>query len=113
MANGFDRVYSELDYPSEWIQSTNGVADHKMFEYAIPQLDKMAAENKPFLSVFMTTSDHGPYIIPKEINFIPKSKELKDQIVEYADWSIEQFINNAKQNPGFRIHYLYSSLIMA
>jgi len=101
MANGFDRVYSELDYPSEWIQSTNGVADHKMFEYAIPQLDKMAAENKPFLSVFMTTSDHGPYIIPKEINFIPKSKELKDQIVEYADWSIEQFINNAKQKFWF------------
>ena len=82
MANGFDRVYSELDYPSEWIQSTNGVADHKMFEYAIPQLDKMAAENKPFLSVFMTTNDHGPYIIPTVLNFIPKSKELTDKIVE-------------------------------
>ena len=100
-SNGFDRVFSELDYPSEWVQSTNGVADHKMFEYAIPQLDKIAQTGKPFLSVFMTTSDHGPYIIPEGINFNPHSSELKDQIVEYADWSIGQFIDHAKKRPWF------------
>ena len=101
MANGFDRIYSEFDYPSEWIQSTNGVADHKMFEYAIPQLELMAENHKPFLSVFMTTSDHGPYIIPAGINFIPKSKEVTDQIVEYADWSIERFLEDAKKTTWF------------
>ncbi|TAH43902.1 MAG: alkaline phosphatase family protein [Bacteroidetes bacterium] len=101
MANGFDRVYSEMDYPSEWIQSTNGVPDHKLFEFAVPQLDKMASKEKPFLAAFMTTSDHGPYIIPDGISFSPKSVELTDQIVEYADWSISQFMEACRTKPWF------------
>ncbi|MBP6335397.1 MAG: LTA synthase family protein [Bacteroidia bacterium] len=100
-ANGFDNVFSENDYPSEWILSTNGVPDHIMFEHAIPQLNKMASSGKPFFTTFMTTSDHGPYIVPQGINFKPVSKEITDQIVEYADWSIGQFISDAKQTKWF------------
>jgi phosphoglycerol transferase MdoB-like AlkP superfamily enzyme len=101
-ANGFNKVFSELDYPSEWIQGTNGVADHRMFEYAIPEMNKMADQGKPFLSVFMTTSDHGPYIIPADIDFSPQSTELTDQIVEYADWSIGQFLHQASNTSWFK-----------
>lgn len=101
LANGFDRIYSQFDYPSEWIQSTNGVADHKMFEYSIKQLNTLAKNGKPFLSVFMTTSDHGPYIIPKGIDFNPHSSDIKDQIVEYADWSIGNFLNDARKTSWF------------
>ncbi len=101
MANGFDRVYSEIDYPSEWRQSTNGVPDHKLFEFALPQLDKMASEEKPFLAAFMTTSDHGPYIIPDGISFKAKSAEITDQIVEYADWSIGQFMESCREKSWF------------
>ena len=101
MANGFDRVYSEIDYPSEWIQSTNGVPDHKLFEFAVPELDKMASADKPFLAAFMTTSDHGPYIIPEGISFVPRSVEINDQIVEYADWSIGQFMESCRKKPWF------------
>ncbi len=64
-----------------------------MFDYVIEELD---VEKQPFFSAIMTISDHGPYIIPKDIAFKPKQKEIKKQIVEYADWSLKQFMEVAK-----------------
>jgi len=100
-ANGYDNVFSEFDYPSEWVQSTNGVPDHKMFEFAIPTLNSFANKGGSFFAVFMTSSDHKPYIIPQNIDFEPRSKTIGDQITEYADWSIGQFIKNASAQVWF------------
>ena len=63
------------------------------------KLDDISSPDKPFLSVIMTASDHGPYIIPEY--FKPKPNELTKQIIEYADWSIGKFISNAKIKSWF------------
>ena len=47
----------------------------------------------------MTASDHGPYYIPDY--FSPASKNIKYQIVEYADWSLKKYITKAAQKPWF------------
>jgi phosphoglycerol transferase MdoB-like AlkP superfamily enzyme len=70
-----------------------GVPDDYMFRFAIPLLNDLAKTKKPFLSVFMTASDHGPYYIPEY--FKPSAKDIKEQIVQYADWSLKQFMQQA------------------
>ena len=43
----------------------------------------------------------GPYIIPKNISFKPKTSDIHTSIVEYADWAIGYFIDLAKKEPWF------------
>jgi phosphoglycerol transferase MdoB-like AlkP superfamily enzyme len=98
-ANDFDKVISKKDYPSGSSKTTLGVPDDVMFEYSVPIIREIHNQKKPFFAAFMTASDHGPYFIPEY--FKPKSKELKKQIVEYADYSIEKFIRLASKEPWF------------
>ena len=97
--NGIDQIICDKNYPKEKMLSTLGVADDYMFDFSIPVINKMAQQNQPFLSVFMTTSNHGPYRIPDYF----KSKHNVDGLsaCEYADWSLEKFINDARKQPWF------------
>ncbi len=98
--NGFERVVGQHNYPASEIVGTWGVPDHVMLDHVIEHCDS-AMYSGPFFVCAMTCSDHGPYIIPDGIDFQPKNKEIKKQIVEYADWSIGQFINKAASRPWF------------
>ena len=100
-SHGFDRVISEDDYPDEWVASTNGVPDHRMFEFAVPELNALAKKG-PFLSVFMTTSDHKPFILPDSLWFEPRSEKLEDRIVEYADRSVARFFELASKEAWYK-----------
>jgi phosphoglycerol transferase MdoB-like AlkP superfamily enzyme len=97
--NGIDKIVCDKDYPKDKILSTLGVADDFMFDFSLPIINEMAQKDAPFLSVFMTTSNHGPYRIPSYF----KSKHDHDGLAacEYADWSLNKFINDAKKQPWF------------
>jgi phosphoglycerol transferase MdoB-like AlkP superfamily enzyme len=97
--NGVERIVSQADYPVSEVKTTLGVPDDYMFRFAIPILDEMADNGKPFCVTMMTASDHGPYYIPDY--FEPRSDELKYQITEYADWSLRRFIEMASEKPWF------------
>lgn len=97
--NDFEQIFSKEHYPSNQVKSTLGVPDDYLFEFSIPELNKLHKKNKPFFVAMMTASDHGPYVIPKY--FKPKQTDIKKQIVEYADWSIKKFIDLAKLQPWF------------
>ncbi len=97
--NDFQQVISQKDYPDKEVKTTLGVPDDYMFRFSIPVLNKLSKKSSPFLSVFMTASDHGPYYIPDY--FTPKNKNIKQQIVEYSDWSLRQFITIASKQKWF------------
>lgn len=97
--NYFNRIVSQSDYPSHEVKTTLGVTDDYMFRFAIPILNDLAAQEKPFVSVFMTASDHKPYYIPPY--FKPKTDDITTQIVSYADWSLQQFLESAAEQPWF------------
>lgn len=99
MANEFERVITQSDYPSEEVKTALGVPDDYLFRYSIPVLNKMSKSKKPFFAAFMTASDHGPYFIPDY--FKPKNSKLENQIVEYADYSLGKFISLAKKQDWF------------
>jgi phosphoglycerol transferase MdoB-like AlkP superfamily enzyme len=98
--NDFETIISQQNYPAEKVANTLGVPDDYLFEFSIDKLNNLHNKNKPFLSVMMTASDHGPYHIPEY--FTPKQpNDIKKQIVEYADWSIRKFINLARKEAWF------------
>ena len=99
-ANDFDRIVSQKDYPSKEVKTTLGVPDDFLFEFAVPVIDELSRKEKPFFATFMTASDHGPYYIPDY--FTPKNTEIKQQIVEYADWSLQKFVRLASQKEWFK-----------
>jgi len=98
-ANDFDQIITEADYPDKEVQSTLGVPDDYMFRYSIPVMNKLHKSGKPFFVSFMTASNHGPYYLPEY--YLPRNSALKDQMIEYADWSLEQFISLASKQEWF------------
>lgn len=97
--NGVQRVVSQADYPVSEVKTTLGVPDDYMFRYSMDIYDQMAAQGKPFFAAMMTASDHGPYYIPDY--FEPRSTEIKYQITEYADWSLQRFMELASAKPWY------------
>ena len=97
--NGVERIVSQADYPVSEVKTTLGVPDDYMFRFAMPIFDEMASNDRPFCVTMMTASDHGPYYIPEY--FTPRSEEIKYQITEYADWSLQRFIEMASEKPWF------------
>jgi len=98
-ANDFEKIISQVDYPSEKVKTTLGVPDDYMFEFSMPVIDGLYDENKPFFVTFMTASDHGPYYLPDY--FKPGSRTMMDKMVEYADWSLRKFITLSSHKPWF------------
>ncbi|MCE1188534.1 MAG: LTA synthase family protein [Ignavibacteria bacterium] len=100
-ANGFEKVVSQKDYPSEWVVGPTGVPDHILFEQSIQYLNALSTKGKPFFAALLTASDHGPYFIPSNIPFKPKYEGILNQIIEYADWSLSHFMDIASKQPWF------------
>jgi phosphoglycerol transferase MdoB-like AlkP superfamily enzyme len=98
-ANDFENVITQDDYPSDKVETTLGVPDDYMFEFAMPVLDGLYKENKPFFVTFLTGSNHTPYYLPDY--YKPRNKDIRDQMVEYADWSVEKLVSLSSEKEWF------------
>lgn len=97
--NGFERIVSQSDYPAHEVKTTLGVPDDFMFRFSIPIINELAGRGKPFFVTMLTASDHSPFYLPDY--FTPRSSELKYQMTEYADYSLETFITLTSQQSWF------------
>lgn len=97
--NGYDEIYAQEDYPSDKVVNSFGVQDDFLFEYALPVLTRTYEEGVPFFATLMTVSNHPPYVIPS--SFLPRSTDTEKQIVEYADWAMRRFMDEASRQPWF------------
>lgn len=99
--NGIEKMITQLDYPSSEVVGTWGVPDHVMFRHAIEAIDSRDT-SRPFFAAMLTCSDHGPYILPEDIELKPKSEAIHHKMIEYADWSIGQFMAEARKHDWFK-----------
>jgi phosphoglycerol transferase MdoB-like AlkP superfamily enzyme len=99
MESGFDRIYSQYDYPSEKIANNFGVQDDYLLEYGLERLNEAAHKDKPFLGVFLTVSNHGPYIVPPKYENSADTDDRK--IVRFVDDALKNFMENASQQAWF------------
>ena len=98
--NGYDDIYSQENYPRDSVVNSFGVGDHFEMNFALGKINAAARRNNPFLATILTISNHPPYKVPTW--FHARSKEAEKQIVEYADWSIGQFLKAARREPWYR-----------
>ena len=100
-ANGFGIVdesnaaHADVTFSNAW-----GMCDQDLFRMAIRHADDIAALGKPFFQLIMTTSNHRPYTYPQKVA-IP-SGSGRDGAVQYADWAISAFLDEAKTKPWYK-----------
>jgi phosphoglycerol transferase MdoB-like AlkP superfamily enzyme len=100
--NGFETVdlknfsKDEQTFGNAW-----GLCDEDLFNKTILEANKSHKENKPFMSLVMTTSNHRPYTFPPNDAGIPVEGGGRGAGVKYADYAIGKFIENAKKQPWF------------
>jgi phosphoglycerol transferase MdoB-like AlkP superfamily enzyme len=98
---GFQNIFSVKHYPPELAPTPMGVPDHIQFNFVIETMNHQHARGEKILSVIMTGSNHNPYVLPKDIEFEAPFKNLKHDVTAYADWSIGNFLDQAKKEAWF------------
>ncbi|HTN18748.1 MAG TPA: LTA synthase family protein, partial [Chitinophagaceae bacterium] len=101
LANSFHTVIGQKDYPLAEIKSSMGVPDEFMFRFAIPRLNALAANGKPFFAALMTGSNHDPRIIPENTGFVRRLPFQELAVIEYADWSVRKLMTYAEKQTWY------------
>ncbi|WP_291127429.1 LTA synthase family protein [Flavobacterium sp. UBA7682] len=101
LANDFETIIGEKDYPSSEVKSALGVPDEYMFRFAIPKLNALSKKGSPFFAAFMTGSNHDPHIIPENTGFKKRHEESSLAVIEYSDWSVQQFMSYASKQSWY------------
>ena len=94
--NSIERIFSLYDYPSDEAVNNFGVPDDYMFSYGLDYLQQRAATTEmPFFALFVTVSNHMPFVIPEPYRNAGGNDEQR--IVAYADDALRQFMQQAQQ----------------
>jgi phosphoglycerol transferase MdoB-like AlkP superfamily enzyme len=98
--NGVELIQAQKDYPMDKVKSNLGVPDDYMFERAIPTINKMHEQGKPFFAAMLTASYHTPYVIPDY--YSTSYQDIKEEIIKYSDWSLRKFFEMAKKQEWYK-----------
>ncbi|MDR1896617.1 MAG: sulfatase-like hydrolase/transferase [Prevotellaceae bacterium] len=98
--NHFDRIYSLYDYPREKAVNNFGVQDDFMLEYGIRKLTETSKNDKPFLAIFLTASNHTPLVIPKQ--FKNHADTDAKQMIAFVDHNIKNFMESASKEQWYQ-----------
>ncbi len=99
--NGFDNFFSGKEYKSDLSEGMFGVSDETQYEFAFKKLNEFSKSEKPFFAAMLTISAHEPPMLPTKTSFKPKSKIPFEQIYEYADWALGNFMKKCSQETWF------------
>ena len=101
--NGFG-IIDRTDFADSDITFSNvwGVCDEDLFDQVIKQADLSYENNKPFMDVVMTTSNHRPYTYPDHKIDIPSKTGGRAGGIKYADYAVGAFLKAARTKPWFK-----------
>ncbi len=92
--NHIDEVFSLYNYPREKSVNNFGVQDDYMFSYGKAFFDARTSD-KPFFAMFLTVSNHTPYVIPEP--YQSRGSEDLHRILAYADDALKNFVEASKK----------------
>lgn len=100
--NGFNRVVDQDDFKHISFTTIWGACDEDIFRNSIDEFNRMHAAGKLFFATVLTVSNHTPYTYPA--GRIPEdpSAQRREHAVKYADFSIGQFMREARRHPFYR-----------
>ena len=99
LENGFDRIYSQYDYPQEKVVNNFGVQDDFLLEYGLKKINEIALGGNPFFATFLTVSNHVPFIVPEK--FKKAGNTDNERILAFVDYSLESFMEEAQKQVWF------------
>ena len=103
MGNGFDEIIDEPKFKDPAFLGIWGVCDEDLVVRANQEFAAMHAQNKPFVSVLFSTTNHTPFEFPEgRIELIEGEPEngVKNAI-KFADYAIGKLIEDAKKEGYF------------
>jgi phosphoglycerol transferase MdoB-like AlkP superfamily enzyme len=96
LANGFDKVTDENDYPDASFRGTWGISDEDLLDRVDEQL--LNGSDKPQFILAFTSSNHSPFQFPDgKIELHDTEKATVNNAVKYADYALGQFFNKARK----------------
>lgn len=99
--NGFDAFFSAKEYHSDLSEGPFGVSDETQYDFAFSKMNEFSKTGNPFFSAMLTISSHEPPVLPTKTSFRPKSKIPFEQVYEYADWALGNFMKRCSQEKWF------------
>ncbi len=97
---GFDSYFgrseynNEDDYDGYW-----GISDHAFLQFFAEQLNTF---EEPFFALEFTLSSHNPYEVPEKFHEqFPENNVKIHRVIQYADYSLQQFFKTASSMPWF------------
>jgi phosphoglycerol transferase MdoB-like AlkP superfamily enzyme len=101
-SNGFEKLVFENEFDSHTFRTDLGWCDEDLFHESLRQFD--AISDRPFLATLLTLSFHRPFHIPPG-RITPVDPTFRHALqldaVKYADWSIGQFMEQARKTKWF------------
>ena len=101
MANDFDKIVSEEDYPKKEIINSWGIPDHILFDHSLDLIDELHADGNPFFINILTVSNHPPYVLPEGYQSPHPDYSDTQKEIEYADYSIGYFLEKASEKSWY------------
>jgi phosphoglycerol transferase MdoB-like AlkP superfamily enzyme len=96
VANGYDHIIDEKDFPNPAFANVWGASDEDIYAGAIREFRALSRTNQPFFATILSVSNHKPYTYPK--GRIPEDPNgTRENIVKYTDWCLGQFFQDAKK----------------
>lgn len=98
-SNGFEKIISKDDFPSENMNSKWGAHDEFVLAKQIQDLSK---EKEPFFSALLTLTSHEPFEIPHG-SYFPTDNEPNRfrNAARYTDESLKQYFEKVKTQSWF------------
>lgn len=97
LANGFDRVTDQRDYPNPKFRGTWGVSDGDLLDRVDEEL-RSATSGRPQFILAFTSSNHSPFEFPDDtIELHDADKQTVNNAVKYADYAVGRFFEQARQ----------------
>jgi phosphoglycerol transferase MdoB-like AlkP superfamily enzyme len=95
LANGFDRVIDENDYPAPSFRGTWGVSDGDLLRRANEEFTRHG--DAPFFALVFTSSNHSPYEIPESpAAKLTTGRGTVASAIRYADYALGEFFRKAR-----------------
>lgn len=88
-----EHVFGEFNMPTTGAKGGWGYSDHALFNFTTETLEKA---KKPFFSVVLTLTNHGPHVLPADAptDAVDRSLPIREQIIRYVDWSTGAFYDD-------------------
>ncbi|MBX7212241.1 MAG: sulfatase-like hydrolase/transferase [Verrucomicrobiaceae bacterium] len=97
LSNGWNRLIEQGQIVNPAHITAWGVSDEDLLHRGIEEMRALHVSGKPFLTTFLTVSNHRPFTYPA--GRIPEdpNEQTRVNATKYADWALGDFFRRARQ----------------